>query len=131
MLSFRDTLAAFWLQYKDAMTDGKISLPEGLRLAASGARVVEALCDGLADGNPATFDKFQADIEWLVDTYVVKQDMPFLNDFVENMLVDPQLVPATRAAMVYLRDYLTQQSTTPAPTTTTPDFNTGTARRIG
>jgi len=99
---FRPALEELFLGLKEALADKSLTFSEVVANINEVVTVVETLCVEVV-GSDAEFDALVADCEWAVTKYVVPYDLPFVNEFVERFVVDPQLVNAVRPLLTFVR----------------------------
>lgn len=100
--SFRQELLETVDAIKEARKDSKLTVSEVIKITGEVAQVVERICVSIGPDD-TEFNQLVLDVEWLVETYVVPYDIPFIGPFVERSFVDPQLVNAVRPALEAMR----------------------------
>jgi len=107
-IDFRPALENALNEFRQAGADAKFTPSECLRLAAKAMEVLESVVGSIASDSEEEFEQLVRDAEWAVATYVVPYNIPFINDFAERMLVDPNLITMVRPMLEALRDKVHQ-----------------------
>lgn len=100
--SFRQELMEAVDAIKEAHAGEQWSFPLALKATGEVCGAIERLVQQIG-GNDEEFNALVLDCEWLVRTYVVPYDLPFVGPFVESTFIDPQLVNAVRPALDAMR----------------------------
>lgn len=112
---FRPSLIELINDRKEAMADGVMLPSEVCVLLADANKIIESSLRGVA-GDDDAFNSLVEDVEWAVQTYIVPIDLTQYRvpAMFERFVVDPQLVPSVRPALMALREKV--RSNKPAAT---------------
>lgn len=86
-----------------AFADRKLTPHEVLGVIKDVCQLAETIINGIGDDD-VKFNDLVLDCEELADEYIVKRDIPWINNFVERFFVDPATVSMVRPLLEQLRD---------------------------
>lgn len=101
-IDFRPALEQIVTSVNEAIADKKLCAHEYIRLVADGCQVLESILEGIGTDDEE-FEQLVDDCEWAVNTHIVPYDIPFLKDFAENYIIDPNLPTIVRPALTAIR----------------------------
>lgn len=100
--SFRAELNEAFAAIVSARADARITAAEWLKIVGEFLGAAESAVTGVA-ADDAGFEQLVRDAETVVQETIIPLDIPGVPPFIENFVVDPQILAMVRPALMYVR----------------------------